>query len=388
MDPITLDALGGWTASLSPEETMVRESTRRWVNENWMPQVAEHFEAGTFPLEVARGLGRLGLLGASLTGYGCAGMSNVAYGVAMHALEWGDSGLRSFASVQGSLAMYAIHRFGSPEQKERWLPAMAQGQVIGCFGLTEPDSGSDPGSMRTQARPAGGDWVLNGEKMWITNSPAADVAVVWAKTGPNSDDIRGFLVERGTPGLSAPELHHKMSMRASLTGGLVLQDVRVPDSHRLPGAVGLGSALSCLNNARFGVAFGVMGAARFCLERAIGYARERRQFGVPIARKQLIQGQLADMAQQLVLGELVALHVARLKDANQLTPFQVSLAKRNNCAAALEVARKCRHSGSQRHRWITVIRHAVNLESTYTYEGTNEVHALILGRGLTGEDAF
>jgi len=387
---ITLDQLAGWNALLSEEERMVRDSVRRWTAERWLPVVEEHFDAGTFPLDLARSLAELGVFGATIQGYECAGMSHTAYGLAMYELEYGDSGLRSFASVQGSLTMFAIERFGSEEQKQRWLPALARAEAIGCFGLTEPDSGSDPGGMKTRARRDGDDWILNGEKLWITNSPAADVAVVWAKTGDDAASIRGFLVEKGTPGFSAPHIPRKMSMRCSLTGGLVLEDVRVPGDALMPASTGLGSALKCLNNARFSVAYGVIGAARYCLERTIDYAKERVQFGVPIASKQLVQGQFADMAQKVVTGELLALHTARQKDAGVLSPYQVSLAKRNNCRVSLEVARQCR--GLMGANGITVdyavIRHALNLESTYTYEGTHEIHALILGRGLTGHDAF
>lgn len=387
---ITLDQLAGWRTSLSQEEQMVWDSVRRWVKDRWMPVVGEHFDNGTFPLELARELADLGVLGATIDGYGCAGMSHVAYGLAMHALEYGDSGLRSFASVQGSLTMYAIHRFGSPEQKDQWLPRLASADAIGCFGLTEPDSGSDPGSMKTRARRDGDDWILNGEKLWITNSPASDISVVWAQTGDDAGTIRGFLVEKGTPGFSAPHIPRKMSMRASVTGGLVMEDVRVPKDALMPETRGLGSALACLNNARLSVACGVVGAARFCTEAAIEYAGERVQFGAPIGSKQLIQSTLVDMATKVVQGELLALNTARLKDAGEATPYHISLAKRATCRSALEVARTAR--GVMGANGITtdyhVIRHALNLESTYTYEGTHEIHALILGRGLTGLSAF
>lgn len=387
---ISLDQLAGWPSQLSEEEQMVRDSVRRFVKNQWIPVVEKHFDEGTFPNELIPDLAKLGILGAPIEGYGCAGMSHTAYGLAMYELEYGDSGLRSFASVQGSLVMFAIHQFGSEEQKQRWLPALATAEAIGCFGLTEPDSGSDPGGMTTKARPDGDDWILNGEKMWITSSPVSDVSVVWAKTGEGAGSIRGFLVEKGTPGFSAPHIPRKMSMRASWTGGLVMEDVRVPNSAMLPKSDGLRSPLACLNNARFSVAYGVMGAARFCLETAIEYAKERKQFGVPIASKQLIQGQFADMASQVITGELLSVHTGRLKDAGVVTPYQISLMKRNNCWAALQVARQCR--GILGANGITtdyhVIRHALNLESTYTYEGTHEVHALIMGRGLTGMSAF
>jgi glutaryl-CoA dehydrogenase len=391
--PIRLDDILAIDATLSDEERLVRDTTRRFVREAFLPIVQEHFENATFPGEIVPQLGELGLFGANLSGYGCAGMNNVSYGLALQELEYGDSGLRSFASVQGSLCMYPIHRFGSEEQRERWLPPMAAGKVIGCFGLTEPGAGSDPGAMTTRARRDGNEWVLNGQKMWITNSAIADLCVVWAKTeGDDAKGIRGFLVERDRKGLTCPQTHHKMSLRASVTGEIVLDDVRVPAANLLPGTNGLGSALACLNQARFGIAFGAVGAARACLDEAIEYARQRIVFDKPIAAKQLIQKQIVDSATQIALGQWMVLHLARVKDSGkgQISPFQVSMAKRNNCAMALEVARSCRSilGGNGISAEFAAIRHMLNLESVYTYEGTHEVHTLILGRGLTGEDAF
>ncbi|MCA9751988.1 MAG: acyl-CoA dehydrogenase family protein, partial [Gemmatimonadetes bacterium] len=301
-------------------------------------------------------------------------------------------GLRSFVSVQGSLCMYPIHRYGSDEHRDRWLPKMASGEVIGCFGLTEPDAGSDPGAMKTTAKKDGDHWILNGAKMWITNAPQAHLAVVWAKTesGGDPSTIRGFLVERGTPGFETPTMKRKMSLRASETGEIVLNDCRIPDSNRLPEAKGLGAPLSCLNQARFGIAFGAVGAARACFDAALSYARERIAFGVPIAKKQLIQQRLVDMAEAIARAQTLVLHLGRLKEKGELTPFQVSLAKRNNVAMALDVSRSARSVLGANGISVEypVIRHMLNLESVYTYEGTHEVHTLILGRALTGEDGF
>jgi glutaryl-CoA dehydrogenase len=388
---VSLEQLSAIEPLLSDEERMVRDAVRRLVRERYAPRAAELFEKEQFPRDLVPELAGMGLLGASLKGYGCAGMGAVAYGLALAELEYGDSGLRSFVSVQGSLSMYPIWRYGSEEQKQRLLPPMARGERIGCFGLSEPDSGSDPGSMKTRARRDGPGYVLNGTKMWITNSPIADLAVVWAKVddgGPES--IRGFVVERGTPGFETPTIRNKMSLRASETGEIVLSDCRVPAENVLEGGRGLGAPLSCLNQARMGIGFSVMGAARACFDAALSYARTRVQFGVPIASKQLIQEQLVDMAQEIVKGELLALHYSRLKEQDRLLPHQVSLCKRNNVAAALRIARAAR--GVLGANGILLdypaIRHALNLESVYTYEGTNEVHTLILGRGLTGSDAF
>lgn len=391
MEAISLDELVVIEELLSDEERLVRESTRRFVAESFLPQVVELYEKAEFPLEFAKTMGELGLLGTNLTGYGCAGLNNVAYGLAMQELEYGDSGLRSFASVQGSLCMYPIHRFGSEEQKEKYLPKMAAGELIGCFGLTEPNAGSDPGAMSTRAVSDGDSFVLSGNKMWITNSPIADLAIVWAKLdGEDATDIRGFVVDADLPGYSAPEQHHKMSLRASKTGEIVLNEVRVPKSALLPKARGLGSPLSCLNQARFGIAFGAVGAARACFEEALEYALQRKAFGRVIAEKQLIQKQLVDTAENIALSQLAVIHYARMKDQGKLLPAMVSLVKRNCVRMALEAARTCRSILGA--NGITLdyasIRHAMNLESVYTYEGTHEVHTLILGRGLTGRDAF
>jgi len=382
LDPLALDTL------LDDEERMIRDTVRRYVRERFIPVVAEHYEAGTFPESVPADLGRLGLLGMHLSGYGCAGASATAYGLACLELEAGDSGLRSFCSVQGSLAMFAIHRWGSEEQRERWLPRMAAGEAIGCFGLTEPDAGSDPASMRTCARRDGGDWVLDGAKMWITSGSIADVAVVWARTEDGA--VNGFLVERGTPGFSAPAMHGKLSLRASVTSELVLDGVRVPDSARLPEADSLRGPLSCLNEARYGIVWGAAGAARACYAAALSYSREREQFGRPLAAFQLTQAKLAEMAVKVGQSTLLALHLGRLKDAGQLTPEQVSFGKYHNVAAALEVARSARTVLGANGITLEypVLRHANNLESVLTYEGTSEIHQLMIGQALTGLPAF
>jgi glutaryl-CoA dehydrogenase len=360
---------------------------RRLVKERFQPRIVADYEAGRFALELVPELAKLGLLGANLEGYGCAGMGPTAWGLACHELESCDSGLRSFASVQTSLAMFAIHRFGSEEQKQHFLPEMAAGRILGCFGLTEPEHGSDPGGMETRARRDGSDWVLDGRKLWITNAQVAHLAIVWART---DDGVRGFIVERDRKGLASGDIPHKLSMRASVTGALYLDGVRVPDESRLPNAIGLKAPLECLNNARFGVAWGVLGAARACLEIALQYARERKQFGVPIAAKQLIQLELADVASEVVKASLLALHYARLKEAGRLHPAQTSLLKRNNCRIALEAARRCRAilGANGVAGDFHVLRHAANLESTYTYEGTDQIHTLSIGRAITGESAF
>ncbi|GAC1580996.1 MAG: acyl-CoA dehydrogenase family protein [Polyangiales bacterium] len=395
-DPLSLDALAAIEHLLTDEERMIRDTVRRFVRERYLPRAAKCFAEEEFPNDLIPEIASMGLLGASLEGYGCAGMGAVAYGLALAELEYGDSGLRSFASVQGSLSMYPIHRFGSDDQKNRWLPKMAKGELIGCFGLTEPDSGSDPGSMTTNARRDGASWILNGTKMWITNAPFADLAVVWAKVkdGNSSvggaETVRGFVVERGMRGFETPSIEGKMSLRASATGEIVLTDVVVPDANVLPLARGLGGPLACLNQARFGIAWAVLGAARNCYETAVNYARERVQFGVPIASKQLVQEQLVEMASEIVKGEVLAYHYSRLKEAGKLTPQQVSLAKRNNVSWSLKVARIARGilGGNGILLEYPVIRHMLNLESVYTYEGTHEVHTLILGKALTGIDAF
>jgi glutaryl-CoA dehydrogenase len=372
---------------LSSEERLVQQTVRSFVRERYLPIVAEHFAAASFPREVVPELAKLGLLGMHLHGHGCAGTSAVAYGIACEELEAGDSGLRSFVSVQGSLAMFPIQRFGSEEQRQRWLPEMAAGRAVGCFGLTEPDAGSDPGAMRTRARRAGGDWVLTGTKMWITNGSIADVAVVWAQTDAG---IRGFLVERGAPGFSAHDVEGKLSLRASITSELVLDEVRVPDAAVLPGVSGLRGPLSCLDEARFGIAWGVLGAARACFQAAVDYSRSRRAFGKPIAAFQLTQAKFAEMATRLVQGRLVAHRLGVLKDTGQVQPVQVSLAKRANTRIALDIAREARTilGGNGITLEYPVVRHMANLEAVLTYEGTEEVHTLVLGKAITGEDAF
>ena len=384
LDPADLYAVD---QLLSGEERLIQLTVRDFVRERFLPQVAEHFAAGTFPRELIPGLAELGLLGMHLEGYGCAGASAVAYGVACEELEAGDSGLRSFVSVQGSLAMFPIHRFGSDDQRERWLPEMAAGRAIGCFGLTEPDAGSDPAAMRTHARRAGGDWVLSGTKMWITNGSLADIAVIWAQT---DEGIRGFLVERGTPGFSVRDIEGKLSLRASVTSELILDEVRLPEASLLPGAHGLRGPLACLDEARFGIAWGVLGAARACFEAAVEYARSREAFGHPIAHFQLTQAKLAEMATRLVQGRLVAHRLGTLKDAGRVHTVQVSLAKRANTRTAIEIARAARTILGANGLTLDypVARHMANLEAVLTYEGTEEVHTLILGKAITGEDAF
>ncbi|MGC5661040.1 acyl-CoA dehydrogenase family protein [Micromonospora sp. WMMD723] len=375
-------------ASLSEEERQIRAVVRRLVDDRVRPHVAGWYEDGDVPArELAREFGRLGLLGMHLTGYGCAGASMVAYGLACLELEAGDSGVRSLVSVQGSLAMYAVRRFGDEEHKQRWLPAMAAGEAIGCFGLTEPDHGSDPASMTTRARRDGDDWVLDGAKMWITNAPIADVGVIWART---DEGVRGFLVPMDTPGVTAREIRRKMSLRASVTGEIALDGVRLPADALLPGAVGLKAPLSCLTEARQGIVWGALGAARDCLETALSYAGARTQFGRPLAGFQLTQAKLADMAVEWNKGLLLALHLGRLADAGTLRPDQVSVGKLNNVREALAIARQCRTilgangvSGEY-----PVMRHANNLESVLTYEGTSEIHQLVVGQRLTGLSAF
>ncbi|MGI5204973.1 acyl-CoA dehydrogenase family protein [Spirillospora sp. CA-108201] len=373
---------------LTGEERMVRDTVRAFAAEKVAPHLADWFEDGTFPArELAPELGKLGLLGMHLEGYGCAGTSAVAYGVACRELEAADSGLRSFVSVQGSLAMAAIHRYGSEEQKNEWLPRMAAGEAIGCFGLTEPDRGSDPGDMLTRAVRDGADWVLDGAKMWITNGSVADVAVVWARTG---DGIRGFLVPAGAPGFTTRDIHRKLSLRASVTSELVLDGVRLPESAMLPGVKGLKGPLGCLSEARYGILWGAVGAGRSCYEAAVGYARTREQFGRPIGSFQLTQEKLAWMEVALGQAGLVALHIGRLKDEGSVTPQQVSFGKLANVRAALDVAREARTVLGANGITLEypVIRHMNNLESVLTYEGTQEVHLLTLGKAVTGLDAF
>lgn len=383
LDPAGIDQV------LSDEERAVRETVREWCADRVLPHVGEWFEQGELPgaRELARELGKIGVLGMHLEGYGCAGMSAVAYGLACLELEAADSGLRSLVSVQGSLAMYAIHRHGSEQQKQQWLPAMATGEAIGCFGLTEPDAGSDPASMTTRATRDGDDWVLTGRKMWITNGSVADVAVVWAQT---DEGIRGFVVPTATKGFAAPLIKHKGSLRASITSELVLDQVRLPADAVLPDVRGLRGPLSCLNEARFGIIWGALGAARSCYAAALDYAGNRTQFGSPIASFQLTQAKLAGMAVELAKGGLLALHLGRLKDQGKLAPEQVSLGKLNNVREALEICRSARTIlGANGISYeYPVMRHMANLESVLTYEGTTEMHTLVLGQALTGHPAF
>ncbi|MGW4674501.1 acyl-CoA dehydrogenase family protein [Streptomyces sp. NPDC004324] len=383
-DPLGLDDL------LDAEDLAIRDTVRDWATDRVLPYVAEWYEKGELPgiRELARELGGIGALGMSLEGYGCAGASAVQYGLACLELEAADSGIRSLVSVQGSLAMHAIHRFGSEEQKQRWLPPMASGDVIGCFGLTEPDHGSDPAAMRTFAkRDAGGDWILDGRKMWITNGSVAGVAVVWAQT---DDGIRGFAVPTDVPGFSAPEIKHKWSLRASVTSELVLDGVRLPADAVLPGVRGLKGPLSCLSHARYGIVWGAMGAARASFDAAVSYAKTREQFGRPIGGFQLTQAKLADMAVELHKGILLAHHLGRRMDAGRLRPEQVSFGKLNNVREAIEICRTARTilGANGISLEYPVMRHATNLESVLTYEGTVEMHQLVLGKALTGLDAF
>jgi glutaryl-CoA dehydrogenase len=372
---------------LSDEERLIRDTVRRFVQEQVVPYVGDWFEEGTIPGDLARRLGELNVLGMHLEGYGCAGASATAYGLVCLELEAGDSGVRSLVSVQGSLAMFAIWRWGSDEQKTEWLPRMAAGEAIGCFGLTEPDAGSDPAAMRTRARRDGDDWIINGTKMWITNGSIADVAVVWCRT---DDGIRGFLVERDTPGFSAPEIHKKLSLRASVTSELVLDDVRVPASAMLPEANSLRGPLSCLNEARYGIVWGAAGAARACLEAALDYSKERIVFDRPVASFQIQQQKLAHMALEVNRATLLALHLGRMKDEGRLRPEHVSMGKLGNVNAALDVARTARQILGANGITLEypVIRHMNNLESVVTYEGTADVHALVIGGALTGIQAF
>jgi glutaryl-CoA dehydrogenase len=382
LDFLDLDRL------LSEEERLIRDTTRSFVADRVLPEVAGWFERGELPRELAKELGDLGLLGMHLEGYGCAGTNAVSYGLACLELEAGDSGARSFVSVQGSLAMYPIWRYGSEEQKRRWLPPMAAGEVVGCFGLTEPDFGSNPAGMRTSARRDGGDWVLNGTKMWITNGGIADLAVVWART--EDEGVRGFLVPAGTPGFSTRDIERKLSLRASVTSELVLEDCRLPADAVLPEVRGMRGPLSCLNEARYGIVWGSMGAARACFQSALEYATTRVQFDRPIGGFQLTQQKLADMLVELSKGTLLALHLGRMKDQGRLAPEQVSLGKLNNVREALRIARTARTILGANGVTLEypVIRHANNLESVLTYEGTSEVHSLILGQAVTGLAAF
>lgn len=384
-----LDVLG-IAGLLSDEERLVQSEVRRYVEAEITPIIADCFEKGRFPVELIPTLAKLGVLGANLPEeYGCAGMNNVAYGLVMQELEAGDSGIRSFASVQGSLCMYPIFQFGSEEQKRKWLPEMAAGKVIGCFGLTEPNFGSNPSGMLTRARRDRDGWVLNGSKAWITNGSMAHIAIVWAKTDED-DLIRGFIVERGTKGFSTRETHHKLSLRASDTSQLFFEDCLIPEENILGGSGGLKSPLMCLTQARYGIAWGALGAAMSCLDVALKYSKERKQFGRPLAGFQLTQKKLAEMATEISKAQLLSLHLGRLKDEGKLKPVHVSMGKMNNVSIALQCARTSR--GILGANGITgeypIMRHMCNLESVYTYEGTHEIHTLVIGQHLTGESAF
>jgi glutaryl-CoA dehydrogenase len=372
---------------LSDEEKLIRDTARQFVTDRVLPGIDDWFERGEFPAEMATEIGQLGLLGMHLMGYGCAGANAVSYGLACLELEAGDSGFRSFVSVQGSLSMFPIWAYGSEEQKQEWLPRMARGEVIGCFGLTEPDFGSDPAGMRASARKVGSDWVVNGNKLWITNGGIAGVAVVWARS---EEGVLGFLVPRGTRGFTTRDVHRKLSLRASVTSELILEDVRLPDTARLPGVRGLKGPLSCLNEARYGIVWGSMGAARACYEAALEYSKTRVQFGKPIGGFQLTQRKLVDMLVEITKGTLLALQLGRLKDDHRVTPEQISLGKMNNVREALEVARSARSILGANGITLEypVIRHMNNLESVFTYEGTNEIHTLAIGETITGLAAY
>ncbi len=379
----------GLAALLSDDERLVRDNTRQWVEDNVIPIIEACAREGRFPRELIAPMGRMGFFGATLQGYGCAGMSNVEYGLVMQELERGDSGLRSFASVQSALVMYPIYAFGSDEQKQRWLPALQQGEAVGCFGLTEPDFGSNPGGMRTRARRAGDEFILNGEKMWITSGSIADVAVVWAKD--DAGRVRGFLVETDRPGFSAADIHGKYSLRASVTSSLALRDVKIPAANLLPGSDGLRSPLACLDQARYGIGWGAIGAAMQCYSTALQYAQFRLQFaGKPIASHQLVQEKLVWMINEISKAQLLALQVGRLKDRGQVDPAQISLLKRNNVAIALDAARLARDilGANGIAGEYPVFRHLANLESVKTYEGTHDIHTLIVGHKITGIAAF
>ena len=378
-------------AMLTQEERLVRDTTRRFIEDNLVPIIEQCNREGRFPRELVKPMADLGLFGASLKGYGCAGMSNVEYGLVMQELERGDSGVRSFVSVQSALVMYPIYAMGSDAQKEKWLPAMAKGEKLGCFGLTEPDFGSNPGGMRTRAKKAGNEYILNGEKMWITNGSIADVALIWARSESDDNKVRGFLVDTKTPGFKADNIHGKWSLRASVTSGLSLQDVRIPVENVLPGSGGLKSPLMCLNQARYGIGWGAIGAAMSCYDTALQYSKIRKQFrDQPIASHQLVQEKLVWMISEITKAQLLALQVGRLKDADKAGHQHISMAKRNNVWMALECARMARDilGGNGIADDYPVMRHMMNLETVKTYEGTHDIHALILGEHITGVSAF
>ena len=384
LDPLDLYDI---RSELSEEELMVKESVARMVDEKVIPLMREAFEQHQFPRELIAEVAELGLLGSSIDGYDCAGLNSVSYGLICQELERGDSGLRSFVSVQSSLVMFPIHSYGSEEQKQRWLPAMAKGEAIGCFGLTEPHGGSDPGNMKTHAKRDGDDWILNGSKMWITNATIADAAVVWART---DEGVKGFIVEKEMPGFSAQEIENKFSLRASITGALFFDNVRIPAANVLPGVSSLKGPLSCLTQARYGITWGVTGAAQACLAEVLKFTEDRVLFGRPLSHTQTIQIRMADMARRITTAQLMSLRLGRLKDKGELSPTQVSLAKWNNCRAAIDIARDCRDilGGSGISAEYVPIRHALNLESVITYEGTETVHQLVVGKELTGINAF
>jgi glutaryl-CoA dehydrogenase len=384
LDPMDLYGVRG---QLAEDEQLVQDAVARFVDARVLPVIQQHFERHTFPRELVPELAALGLLGSSLEGYGCAGMNAVSYGLICQELERGDSGIRSFVSVQSSLCMYPIHAYGSEQQKQKYLPGMARGELIGCFGLTEPHGGSDPANMKTHAKRRGQDWVINGAKMWITNGAIADLCVCWAMT---DEGIRGFIVEKGTPGFAAPEIEHKFSLRASVTSALYFDNVVVPEENLLPGVTGLKGPLSCLTQARYGITWGVIGAAQACLAQLLEYTKDRVLFGRPLAANQAIQIRLAEMSRKITLAQLLSLQLGRLKDAGRMTPSQVALAKWNNCRAAIEVARDARDmlGGAGISAEYVPIRHMLNLESVITYEGTETVHQLTIGRELTGISAF
>ena len=384
LNPLDLFDIRG---ELSEEECMVQDSVARLVDEKVLPVIREAFETHTFPRELIKEVADLGLLGSSIDGYDCAGLNSICYGLICQELERGDSGLRSFVSVQSSLVMFPIHAYGSEEQKQRWLPAMARGEAIGCFGLTEPQGGSDPSNMKTHAKRDSGDWVLNGSKMWITNGNLADAAVVWAMT---DEGVRGFIVEKDMAGFSAQEIEDKFSLRASVTSALFFDNVRVPEENVLPGVIGLKGPLSCLTQARYGITWGVIGAAQACLSEVLNYAQDRVLFDRPLSHNQLIQQRLADMARRITTAQLLSLQLGRLKDQGRMTPTQVSVAKWNNCRAAIDIARDARDmlGGSGISAEYVPIRHMLNLESVITYEGTETIHQLVVGKELTGVNAF
>ena len=384
LDPLDLLDI---RSDLTEEETMVKDSVSRFVDDKVLPIIKESFENHTFANELVSDIAELGLFGSSIDGYDCAGLNSICYGLICQELERGDSALRSFVSVQSSLVMFPIHAYGSDEQKDRWLPQLAKGSKVGCFGLTEPHGGSDPTNMKTHAKKDGDDWILNGSKMWITNGSIADVCVVWAMT---DEGVRGFLVEKDMPGFDAQEIHNKFSLRASITGALFFDNVRIPNSNVLPGIVGMKGPLSCLSQARYGISWGVIGAAQACLEEALNYSKERILFNKPVSHTQTIQIRLADMSRRITTAQLLSFKLGKLKDAGKLTPSQISVAKWNNCRMALDIARDARDilGGSGISAEYVPIRHMLNLESVITYEGTETVHQLVVGKELTGINAF